>query len=182
VLRHVLDLVGPGEWRFVAEVSSLFKAAYEKVPATQPTVYMFCHGANRAELAPCADPLPCYRLDESGYWVSKLSKTLCEPQHTTYAAIFASPSRWDAVRSREGVQLNPKALFAAGVFADIELLQSIHKSQLDKKFAVHEAAGVAASNSLENIQWFSDHYITDVNKGPFKVKGLFCEADAEGSC
>jgi hypothetical protein len=34
VLRHVLDLVSPGEWRFVAEVSSLFIAAYEKVPAT----------------------------------------------------------------------------------------------------------------------------------------------------
>jgi hypothetical protein len=181
VLRHVLDLVGPGEWRFVAEVSSLFKAAYEKVPATQPSVYLFCHEDNHTEmLAPGTDPLPSYWLDATGYWVSKFSKAFCEPQHTTHAAIFASSSRWDAVISREGLQLNPKALFAAGVFADIELLQRIHKSQRDKELAVHTAAGVAASNSLEKLQWFSAHYITDANKELF-VRQMLRVAARAGS-
>eukprot|EP00953_Heterococcus_sp_UTEX-ZZ885_P006432 3936-Heterococcus_DN1.PRE.1 len=154
ILQHVLGLVGPGEWRFVAEVSSEFMTTYRQVALTQPFGYLFDQEMRLAE------DFVLREEKEDKFWCLCPKTVFCEPQHTTYAARFASASRMEAT-FKDGLKLTPNAMFSVGLFGDVEVLNSLN---IGGKLGVHKAAGVAASSSIEKLQWFSDHCLNDSNQ------------------
>ena len=77
ILQHVLDLVGPGEWRFVAEVSSEFMTTYRQVASTQPFGYLFDQEMRLAE------DFVLREEEEDKFWCLCPKTVFCEPQHTT---------------------------------------------------------------------------------------------------
>jgi hypothetical protein len=150
----VLDLVGPGEWRFVAEVSTEFMTTYRKVAPTQSLVYVFDQEVRHA------DEFEPGEEEEDSYWHLCPKKVLCEPQHTTYAARFASISRVKATY-QEWLRLTPITMFFLGLVGDLQILDLL---DTDGRLGVHKAAGVAASSSIEKLEWLCDHCINDRNK------------------
>jgi hypothetical protein len=118
ILQHVLDYVGPGHWCFVAEVSSLWRDIYKRVPARK---------------AQAIDPY-------------KIKTITCVPQMTTFSSVFASPSRVRRAQARGLHYTTEIHQRTAGMCADVATLKAAHELGMLYTHAV--MVGAARSNSL----------------------------------
>jgi hypothetical protein len=96
-LQRVLEYVGPGHWCLVAEVSSLWRDMYAKVPSSEVHVIDFNN------------------------------KITCVPQMTMFSTMFASPSRVRHAHAHDLDYLTVAYERAAGQYADITTLDAARK-------------------------------------------------------
>jgi hypothetical protein len=125
VLQRVLDYVGPGHWRFVAGVSSLWRDLHRNVASREIQVF---------------DSYSC------------LTKTItCLPQMTSFSAVLASPSRVRLAHTRRLPYRRTAYECAAGMYADIATLQAAR--ELSMLYSRHVMAGAARCNQLAIVQF-----------------------------
>jgi hypothetical protein len=111
ILQRVLDYVGPGHWRFVAEVSRLWRELYSRVADVVMQAIRF-------------------------EW-----KINCVPQMTTFSAVFSSPSRLRLYAQARELHCKAKRFQrAAGTYADIATLQAAHELGMQYTDSVLEGA------------------------------------------
>jgi hypothetical protein len=124
ILQSVFGYVGPGHWRFVAPVCSLWKGLYSQVAAQELTAHAV-HSRKRS--------------------------IICLPQHTLFSSAFASSSRLRLAHAA-GVHHPSEAWqYAAGRFADIETLATAR--ELGITFDTAAMKGAAAVGALAKVQW-----------------------------
>jgi hypothetical protein len=130
ILSHILSYVGPGEWSFVAAVSSLWKDVYCGV------------SARTLERASTAGSL----------YVQNFT---CVPQMTLSSAVFASPSRV-RLALEHGLGNPRECLYhaAAGRHASIAPLGAAH--ELGMKYSFYTMIGAAESNELSVVQFLHE--------------------------
>jgi hypothetical protein len=109
-LQRVLDYVGPGHWRFVAEVNSLWRGLYTRVASREMPLI----GSRR--------------------------KVTYAPQMTLFSAVFASPSRVMLAQPHGLDCTTAKYQRAAGMYADIATLEAAHELGMPYTTGVMEGA------------------------------------------
>jgi hypothetical protein len=125
ILQHVLGHVGPGHWRFVAEVSSLWREAYNGVASIELQV-----------------------IDEEFYETKTIT---CLPQMTLYSEVFASPSRARLAQAHDLDYTTEECERAAGMYADVATLEAAH--ELGMAYTETVMGGAVHSNKLTVVQF-----------------------------
>jgi hypothetical protein len=130
ILRHVLDFVGPGHWRFVAEVSSLWRDVYKRVSSRE-----------------ISDP----------NWDVQVT---CVPEMTLYSSVFASPSRLRLAHDGGLSSTQMRYRFAASKYADVATLEVAHELGMDYTpgwlVAAIDLEGAVYCNELAVVQFLHD--------------------------
>jgi hypothetical protein len=123
ILQTVFAFVGPGHWRFVAPVCSLWKSLYSRVASQE---------------------VPAHALH------SRKHSITCLPQHTLFSSAFASGSRLKLVHA--GAAHPSEAWqYAAGRYADIKTLCTAR--ELGIRFDRAAMKGAAAVGAVATVQW-----------------------------
>eukprot|EP00953_Heterococcus_sp_UTEX-ZZ885_P013797 7867-Heterococcus_DN1.PRE.2 len=123
ILQTVFAFVGPGHWRFVAPVCSLWKSLYSRVASQE---------------------VPAHALH------SRKHSITCLPQHTLFSSAFASGSRLKLVHT--GAAHPSEAWqYAAGRYADIKTLCTAR--ELGIRFDRAAMKGAAAAGAVATVQW-----------------------------